>query len=80
MESLTREQDKLVIMGTIKPYKDQDLVSVDSKVDSKRKKKAKNPPEQKRDKNKSQEEPQGYKKNSQKKEEQRRNEQLHILQ
>ena len=37
----------------------------DKLVDSKRKKKAKIPPEQKRDKNKSQEETQGSKKNSQ---------------
>ena len=62
MESLTQEQDKLVIMGTIKPSKDQALVSGDSRVDSKIKKKAKNPLEQKRDKNKSPEEPQGSKK------------------
>ena len=67
MESLTQEQDKLVMMGTIKPSKDQALISRDSKVDSKSKKKAKNPPEQKRDKNKSPEEPQGSKKNYQKK-------------
>ena len=39
MESLTHEQDKLVMMGTIKPSKDQDLVVVDSKIDSKGKKK-----------------------------------------
>ena len=52
IESLTQEQDKLVMMGTIKPSKDQDLVSRDSRVDSKGKKKAKNPPKQKRDKNK----------------------------
>ena len=45
MESLTQEQDKLVMMGTIKPSKDQDLIAGDSKVDSKRKKKAKKPPE-----------------------------------
>ena len=57
MESLTQEQDKLVMMGTIKPSKDQALVDGDSRVDSKGKKKAKNPPEQKRDKNKSLEEP-----------------------
>ena len=57
MESLTQEQDKLVMMGTIKPSKDQALVSGDSRVDSKIKKKAKNPHEQMRDKNKSQEEP-----------------------
>ena len=61
---ITHEQDKLVMMGTIKNSKDQDLVARDSRVDSKSKKKAKNPPEQKRDKNKSQEEPQGSKKNS----------------
>ena len=67
MESLTQEQDKLVMMGTIKPSKDQDLVVRDSRVDSKRKKKHKNPPEQKRDKKNSQEEPQGSKKNFQKK-------------
>ena len=39
MESLTQEQDKLVMMGTIKPSKYQDLVVGDSRVDSKRKKK-----------------------------------------
>ena len=39
MESLTQEQDKLVMMGTIKPSKDQYLVAGDSKVDSKRNKK-----------------------------------------
>ena len=63
MESL-KEQDKLVMMGTIKPSKDQALVTGDSRVGSKRKKKDKNPPEQKRDMSKSQEEPQGSKKNS----------------
>src|SRR5713101_4051768 len=67
MEYLTQEQDKLVMMGTIKPSKDQALVAGDSKVDSKSKKKTKNPLEQKRDKNKSPEEPQGSKKNYQKK-------------
>ena len=54
-------------MGTIKQSKDQDLVAGVLRVDSKIKKKAKNPPEQKRDKNKSPEEPQGSKKNYQKK-------------
>ena len=53
MEFLTQEQDKLVMMGTIKPSKDQDLVAGDSRVDSKGKNKAKNPPKKKRDKNKS---------------------------
>ena len=67
MESLTQEQDKLVMVGTIKPSKDQDLVAGDSKVDSKRKEKAKNQPEQKRDKSNSQEEPSGSKKKFQKK-------------
>ena len=67
MESLTQEQDKLVMMSTIKPFKDQALVAGDLSVDSKSKNKAKNPPEQKRDKNKSPEEPQGSKKNYQKK-------------
>ena len=67
MESFTQEQDKLVMMGIIKPSKDQALVAGDSRFDSKSKKKSKNPPEQKRDKNKSQEEPQGSKKNFQKK-------------
>ena len=67
MESLTQEQDKLVMMGTIKPSKYQALVTRDSRVDSKSKKKAKNSTEQKRYKNKSPEEPQGSKKNPQKK-------------
>ena len=58
MESLTQEQDKLVIMGTIKPSKDQALVAADSRVDSKGKNKAEKPLEKKRDKNKSQEDPQ----------------------
>ena len=44
MESLTQEQDKLVMMGNIKPSKDQALVVGDSKVDSKGKKKSKKPP------------------------------------
>ena len=51
------------MMGTIKSSKDQSLITGDSKVDSKRKKKSKKPPEQKRDKNKSPKEPQGSKKN-----------------
>ena len=50
MESLTQEQDKLVMMGTIKPSKDQDLVAGDLRVDSKSKKKAKKTPEKGRDK------------------------------
>ena len=63
MESLTQEQDKLVIMGTIKPCKDQYLVARYLNVDLERKKKAKNPPKQKRDKSKSQEDPSSSKKN-----------------
>ena len=57
MESLIQEQDKLLMMGTIKPSKDLDLVPGDSTVDSKGKKKSKNPPEKKRDKEKYQEDP-----------------------
>ena len=33
METLAHEQDTLVMMGTIKPSKDQDLVVGDSRVD-----------------------------------------------
>ena len=50
MESLTEDQDILVMTGTIKPSKDQVLVVGDSRVDSKGKKKAKNPPKKKRHK------------------------------
>ena len=64
METLTQEQDKLVMMGTIKPYKYQYLVVGDSRVDSKSKKKDKKSPEKNRHKNQSQEDPQGSKKNS----------------
>ena len=63
IKSLTQEQDKLVMMGTIKTSNYQDLVARDLKVDSKIKKKAKKPPEQKRDKAKSQEESSGSKNN-----------------
>ena len=41
MEYLTQEQDKLVMMGTIKPSKDQALVAGDLKVDSKARRKLK---------------------------------------
>ena len=67
MESLTQEQDKLVVMGTIKPFKYQALVARYSRVDSKGKKEAKKPHEQKSNKKKSPEEPQGSKNNFQKK-------------
>ena len=68
MEYLTQEQDKFVMMGTIKPSKDQYLVARDSKVDSKGKKKAKKPLDQKGDNSKSHEESlNSKKKNSQKK-------------
>ena len=52
MESRTQEQDKLVMMGTIKPSKDQALLIGYLKVDSKGKKKSNSnkPLEQKRDK------------------------------
>ena len=59
MESLTQEKYKLVMMGTIKPSKDQDLVAGDLRVDSKGKMKAnsKKKPKKKRDNSKSQEDP-----------------------
>ena len=63
MEFLTQEKDKLVMMGTIKPSKYKASVIGYSKMDSKRKKKYKNPHAKKRDKSKSQEDPQGSKKN-----------------
>ena len=53
MESLTRDQDKLVFMGTIKHSKDQALVVGDSKVNSKDNKKARNTRYKKGDKSKS---------------------------
>ena len=56
------------MMGTIKPSKYQALVAVDLKVDSKWKKKAKNPSDKKGDKSKYHEESSNFKnKNSQKK-------------
>ena len=69
MESLTQEKDKLVLMGTIKPSKDQDFLAGDYKFNSKYKKKDKNPPDQKGDKFKSQEESSKSKKNKGKAEE-----------
>ena len=54
-ESLTQEEDKLVVMGTIKPSKDQYLVARYSRMDSEGKKKYKNPPNQKGNKSNSQE-------------------------
>ena len=50
METLTQEQDKLVLMGKLKYYKDQYLVAGDSKVNSKYKKKVKNVLDKKGDK------------------------------
>ena len=66
MESLTREQDKLVMMGTIKPSKYQALVAGDSNMDSKGKKKAipNKPPDQNKYKSKSHEESSRSKNNS----------------
>ena len=63
MEFLTQELENLVMMGTIKPSRDQALVAGDLRVDSNSKKKSRKPHEQKRDKSKSQEEPQGSKRN-----------------
>ena len=64
MESLIQEQDKLVMMDTIKPSKDQALVVGYSKMDSKGKKNAnpKKPLDQKKDKSKSHEESSNSKK------------------
>ena len=56
IESLTREQEKLVLMGTLKPSKDKYLVVGNYKVNSKQKNKDKKPPDKKGDKSKSQEE------------------------
>ena len=66
MESLTQEQDKLAMMGTIKPSKYQDLVVGDSKMDSKGKNKSNpnKPHDQKKDKSKSHEESSSSKKYS----------------
>ena len=64
MESLTHEQDKLVMMGTIKPSKYQALVAVDSKVYPKGNKKDKKPPDQKGDKSKYHEKSSNFKKKS----------------
>ena len=52
----------MVLMGTIKPSKDQDLVTGDSKLNSKDKKKANKPLDKKGDKCKSQEESSNSKK------------------
>ena len=54
----------MVFMGTIKPSKDQALVSRDSKVNSKDKKKANKPLDKKGDKSKSQEESSNSNKNN----------------
>ena len=67
MESLTQEQDKQVMMGTIKPSNLPRSGCQRFQGGFKGNKKAKKPLEQKRDKNKSQEDPQGSKKNFQKK-------------
>ena len=68
MESLTQNQDKLVMMGTIKPSKDQALVFGDSSMASKGKKNSnpKKAPDQKKGISKSHEESSSSKKNSHK--------------
>ena len=78
MESLTQEQDKLVMMGTIKTSKDQALVAGDSRVDSKSKKKYTNPPEKKRYEQVSIGAPR-FQEELPEEEEQRRNEQVRIV-
>ena len=62
MEFLTQEQDKLVLMCTIKPSKDKALVARDFKFDSKGNKKSKKYPDKKGDKSKSHEESSNSKK------------------
>ena len=52
------------MIGTIKPSKDKYLVSRESKVDSKGKKKEKKPPDKKWDNSKSYEESSNWKKNN----------------
>ena len=64
MESLIQEQDKLVMIDTIKPSKYQALVARNSKFDSKGKKKAKKPLDKIGDKFKSHEESSKSKKNN----------------
>ena len=56
IESLTQEQEKLVLMGNLKPSKDKYLVVGNYKVNSKENNKDKKPPDKKGDKSKSQEE------------------------
>ena len=81
MESLNQEQVKLVMMGTIKPCKYQDLVVGYSKMDSKGKNKynPNKPPNQKENKSKSHEESLSSKSISQKKKDEGLNEQVCIL-
>ena len=63
IESLTQEQDKLILMGTIKLPKDQDLVNGYSKVDSKGNNNSNKPRDKKKwDKSKSHEESSNSKK------------------
>ena len=62
MEYLTQEKDKLFIIGTIKPWKDQYLVFGDSKLDSKGNNKPKKPPSPKGDNAKSHDDPTNSKK------------------
>ena len=62
METLTQEQDKLALMGTIKPSKDQSFVVGDSNMNSKYNKKDTKPLYQNGDKSKSQEDSSNSKK------------------
>ena len=62
IESLTWEQEKLVVMATIKPSKDKSLVVIDLEVDSKGNKNDKKPPKLKGDMSKSHEESSNSKK------------------
>ena len=79
MESLTQEQDILVMMGTIKPSKDQALVAGDSRVDSKGNKKYKRSPEKKKRQEQVSIGASRFQEEAPEEEEQRRNEQVCIL-
>ena len=67
------------MMGTIKPSKDPDLVAGDSRVDSKGKKKDKNPPEQKKRQEQVSRGAPRFQEEIPEEEEQRRNVQVRIL-
>ena len=80
MESITQEQDKLVMMGTIKPSKDQDFGCWRFKVGFKKQKKRKKSTWEKERQGKVSRGVLGLQEEPPEEEEQRRNEQVRILQ